>query len=301
VPAFYGDWFMNRLKAGYACWCNPIGGKPYVVSLKREDVAAFVFWSKNYRPFLPALQQIGNLGYPAVFNYTITGLPRIFEPSVVDTDDAIDSFKTVSRLYTPEHIAWRYDPIIISGQTNADYHANRFTELAGKLEGHTTRCHFSYTVMHGKVKRRLAALERDQATGIRNPGRDEQIELAQRLAAIAMEHGIQLCTCCGDHLLSNEIQKSHCVDGELVSRLYYDGSWKGTCKPTRKQCGCTASIDIGAYDTCPHGCIYCYATTNSGRAEKAFHQHDKISAFLGYSRTESDKLITALAVNRPAK
>ncbi len=39
-------------------------------------------------------------------------------------------------------------------------------------------------------------------------------------------------------------------------------------RPTREGCGCFASVDIGAYDTCPHGCIYCYANANRAVAVK---------------------------------
>ncbi len=41
IPAFYGPWFMNRLKYGFAGHANPFGGQKYVVSLKPEDDIVF--------------------------------------------------------------------------------------------------------------------------------------------------------------------------------------------------------------------------------------------------------------------
>jgi hypothetical protein len=56
IPAFYGRWFMGRLQEGFAGVVNPFGGQRFVVSLKPEDVAAFVFWSKDFTPFVDNLK-----------------------------------------------------------------------------------------------------------------------------------------------------------------------------------------------------------------------------------------------------
>jgi len=113
IPAFYGDWFMNRLKEGFAGVVNPFGGQKYIVSLKPEDVRCFVFWSKNFTPFFENLKVIESLGYKFYFNYTVTGLPNIFERNL-DKESAVETLKQLSRIYSPRHINWRFDPIIIS-------------------------------------------------------------------------------------------------------------------------------------------------------------------------------------------
>jgi hypothetical protein len=113
IPAFYGDWFMNRLNDGFAGVVNPFGGQRYIVSLKPQDVVCFVFWSKNFAPFLEDLKAIDRMGYKFYFNYTVTGLPTVFE-SNVDKQTAIETLKQLSQMYSPRHINWRFDPIIIS-------------------------------------------------------------------------------------------------------------------------------------------------------------------------------------------
>lgn len=292
VPAFYAEWFRRRLEQGLAGWENPFGRQKYLVSLKREDVLAFVFWSKNFRPFLPVLREVKRRGFPCLFHYTITGLPRAFECGVVEPDDAVDSLKEVSRLFTPEAVIWRYDPIVMAVEgLGPDEHRKRFEALADRLTGFTTQCYLSYAALYGKVARNFKTFTRETGIRLYDPPNENRIALAHQLAEIARHRGIQLFSCCGDYLVGDGIQKGHCVDGALLSDLYFDGTWKGRKKPSRKECGCTESVDIGQYDTCPHGCIYCYANINKRRADTLHACHDPDSLFLGYTQAESDRFV----------
>lgn len=290
VPAFYGEWFMNRLEAGFAGWKNPYGGQRHLVSLCREAVLAFVFWSKNFRPFLPHLLAVREAGFPCLFHYTITGLPKELESNVVDAGDAIDSLRELGRLFSPEHIDWRYDPIIVSSRTDENYHADRFAWLAGQLEGHVKRCYVSFLTPYRKVLRNLGEFERKHEAGLLGLDAGRRHALATRLAAIAAARGIAMFSCCGDALTGGQIQKARCIDGELLSRLH-PGLPAGRQIPTRPECGCSAAVDIGCYDTCPHGCVYCYANMNRPKAAHAHALHDPESAFLGVPRAESDRWI----------
>ena len=298
IPAFYSDWFMQRLEAGFAGWENPFSGQKIITSLKPDDVAAFVFWSKNFRPFLPHLKTIRERNIPVMFNYTITGLPHEFESNVVDPEDAIESLKVISSLYSPEHINWRYDPIIISDRSDVAFHLERFSWLAGQLKGHVTRCYFSFATMYGKVERNFRNLERAQQATISSPDNAARLFLAGKLADIASAHDIRMFSCCGEYLLAdNRIEKGHCVDGKMLQRLNPACSG-GREKPTRKECGCSESNDIGRYDTCPHGCIYCYANINKERAIKLHKRHEVESAFLGYSKADSDRYLQEMDKKR---
>ena len=296
IPAFYGDWFMNRLKEGFAGIVHPFGGQKYIVPLKPQDVACFVFWSKNFTPFLENLKTIDSLGYKFYFNYTITALPSVFE-SNVDRQPAIETLKELSRTYSPRHINWRFDPIIIASVCDRDFFIKAFEELASELEGYVERCYFSFVTQYSKVKRNFEEFEKTKGVRTVPSGKAFKISLANELATIAEHHGIQMFSCCGDYLLSEKIKKAHCIDGAIIEELFYPDGLQYKEKPTRAECGCTESTDIGTYDTCPHGCVYCYANMNKRQAYAAFHNHDRDSAFLGYSKSDSDRWLAEINKN----
>jgi len=293
ISAFYGDWFMGRLKEGFVGVVNPFGGQKHVVSLRPEDVTCFVFWSKNFAPFLENLKIIDGLGYRFYFNYTVTGLPGVFETNV-KKQATIETLKLLSRIYSPRHINWRFDPIIISSICDRKFWLKAFEDLTSRFAGLVERCYFSFVTEYEKVKRNFEELQKTKGVTIIGCSIDFKIELANELANIAQRYGIEMVSCCGDYLVGKKIKKAHCIDGGIIESLFFPGGLQYTEKPTRKECGCTESIDIGAYDTCPHGCIYCYANTNKHTACQAFRNHDKQSAFLGYAKPQSDRFLAEI-------
>lgn len=293
IPAFYGDWFMSRLKQGFAGVVHPFGGRRVIVSLKPEDVVCFVFWSKDFTSFIEPLKTIENLGYKFYFNYTVTGLPPIFEPHV-DKHSAVETLKLLSRIYSPRHINWRFDPIIVSNICDRGFFVRTFKELALEFEGLVERCYFSFVTEYNKVKRNFEGFQRTSDVRIIDVGKDFKIDLANELAAIAERHGIQMFSCCGDYLVGDNIKQAHCIDGTIIEEVFYPEGFQHRRKPTRQGCGCTESTDIGTYDTCPHGCVYCYANANKPTAYRAFETHDEDSAFLGYSKSTSDRWLAEI-------
>jgi DNA repair photolyase len=302
IPAFYGDWFMSRIREGAAGFINPFGGQRYTASLLPQDVLFIVFWSKNFGPFLKHLDELDALGYRFYFQFTITGNPKIFEENTPQTEQAIEVARRLTERYSPEHVVWRFDPIVFSAITTPDQIRETFTKLVKAMEGATQRCVFSYVQHYGKVRRNFESLHNEHGIIFRadpedkgksahsralefDLTKDEKRAFACELAGIAAEHGINLYTCCGDYLISNScgsvplIQKAHCVDGELIARLA-GGDRAGSLKikPTRKECGCYESRDIGAYDCCPHGCRYCYANVNK---EKAISNYERLAQNTG--------------------
>ena len=124
--------------------------------------------------------------------------------------------------------------------------------------------------------------------------RNDSYVTKDELADIADRYRIKMFSCCGDYLIGPKIGKAHCISGEIAEELFYKNGFEHREKATRKECGCTDSTDIGTYDTCPNGCIYCYANVDKIKAYKRFEKHDEKASFLGYSKAESDKWIEVM-------
>lgn len=274
ISAFYAEWFMNRIRDGYVRWVNPFSRLVHKIPLRPEDVMTFVLWSKNYVPLLPYLDELDANGYHMLFHFTINGLPHIFEPCVPDVVDTVGCARTLSRRYGADAVLWRYDPVLISSITDKQYHLNRFRELCITLEGLVRRCYFSFTVFHPKVQRNASVLHKETGVALYDLATAERMEIANILADIASEYGIEMFSCCGDYLVGGKIKKAHCTDAELLHRLYPDRTRRLIEAPTRDSCGCCECTDIGAYDTCPHGCIYCYANSRAQVAMRNYEKHD---------------------------
>lgn len=274
---------MNRIRDGYVRWMNPFSKAIYQVSLRPDDVSAIVFWSKNYLPLVPYLDELDAGGYRMLFHFTITGLPRVFEPRVPEIDELIKCARILSDRYGSEAVLWRYDPILISNMTDQRYHVDQFTNLCRGLEGSVVSCYFSFAIFYGKVLRNTQALNSETGIVCSNLEIDDRVSLANTLAGIAANHGIEMRSCCGDYLLGDKIKKAHCVDADLLQRLFPDKVVDLAANPTRKECGCFESKDIGTYGTCPHGCVYCYANTNAQAALRSSEKHAPDSDVLGLS------------------
>ncbi len=291
IPAFYAPWFMNRIKEGYAIYRNPFGGQEHRVSLLADDVHSIVFWSKNYGPLMQRLPELESKGYHFCFHFTITGLPLIFEANVPEMKVTVDQFRRLAGEYGSRRAFWRYDPILFSDVTETEYHLKTFSYLAGRLRGHTRRCYISFTQFYSKVKRNALTLLGE--TGIRcyDPSLDEKLELVAELSEIAHDNDIMLLSCCSDYLVGGQVAKGSCIDGALLRELFPDKPFNFKTNPTRDQCACTDSRDIGAYDTCPHGCVYCYANANREEATRRQKQHNEDSELLACRVTPENETI----------
>lgn len=270
IPAFYMPWFMQRVRAGVARCLHPFNGQVLEISLRPEHVHSIVFWTKNGRPLLEHTAELDELGYPFCCHFTITGIPPHLEPRVPAWEDAADSFQQLSKRMGAERVWWRFDPILLTPELDAAFYADRFRALAAALEGHTTRCFFSFADLYGKVQRRLAR----ESLAVTEPSLADKKSLAQELARIAAARGMALFSCCNDGVVGAAVGKARCIDAALLSGLFPGRALNSHARPTRKQCGCSASRDIGMYDTCPHLCIYCYANQNESRVRRRHQQHD---------------------------
>jgi hypothetical protein len=156
IPAFYGEWFMNRLRAGEALVRNPMQKKQVSrILLTPETVDAFVFWTKNPTSFLHCLPEIQALGYSFYFLFTLTPYDATLEPGVPQTEKRLEVFRRLSELIGAENVVWRYDPVIVSNLLSPAWHVEAFNHQAEALSGYTRRCIISFLDDYRTVRRRM--------------------------------------------------------------------------------------------------------------------------------------------------
>jgi len=278
IPAFYAPWLMNRIRAGYCTVPNPYNRHQVSrISLRPEDVDVIVFWTRNPRPLLPALDELDARGYRTCFQYTLLDNPRALDPKSPPVDAAIATFQALASRVGPARVIWRYDPIVLSTATPADYHLARFARIAAALHGHTTRAVVSVMDRYRKLEKRLAALAA-QGIVLADPPADETPDFARLmtgLAAIAADHGMEIQSCAEEIDLTRcGIAPGKCIDDGYLARVFGLQLDAKKDPSQRAACGCVASRDIGMYDTCLFGCAYCYATSSFARAGANHAAHD---------------------------
>ncbi len=281
IPAFYTPWFMNRVKAGFLSTRNPFNANQISrISLRPEDVEAIVFWTRNAEKIIEHLPELDDRGFKYYFQYTITGYPRSLEKSVPNPLKAIETFKLLSERVGSGRVIWRYDPILASNLVDINEHKRLFSKIASLLQGHTKRVVVSFADFYKKTERNLKTIEGLQYSDILQDG-IHAIELAKEFADIARQNGMEIQSCAeAIELSAAGIEHGKCIDDELLKSefgLLLNGSKD---KGQREECGCIKSVDIGQYNTCAHGCAYCYATFNQTVVAKNKKLHDPDSPFL---------------------
>jgi hypothetical protein len=279
IPAFYGDWFRNRLKAGFARVENPYGGKVSTVSLRRADVDGFVFWTRNITPFLGVLGEVHAQTYPFIVSHTLTGYPKALESRTADAHQMIKAMRKMAETFGPRVLVWRYDPILISSLTPPGWHLENFAALARGLRGACDEVVVSFAQIYKKTRRNLDAAAQKHGFAWQDPPAPEKRHLIAKLAEIANGEGMVLSVCCQPDLTPGGVKTARCADPERLMSLaghVFPFKFKGT----RPDCGCAESRDIGSYDSCPHGCAYCYAVGSRDGALRNFKSHDPNAEFL---------------------
>ena len=290
IPAFYAEWFMQRIRAGFCTVPNPFNaGQVSTVSLAPEDVDAIVFWTRFPRPLLPHLGELDDRGYRYYFQFTLLGYPRALETHRPDVGRTVVAFRDLAAHTGPERVIWRYDPILLSAELDATYHRRRFRELASALAGSTQRCVISLVDLYAKARRRLEQPGHpplvDKETWVHDPAFED---LMRSLADIAQRYGMEITSCAETvDLRPCGIRPGKCVDDDLLHQLFGLDILAKKDPSQRPQCGCVVSKDIGQYNTCLFGCQYCYATSSFDAARRRYARHDPSASCLGAEREDA--------------
>jgi len=279
IPAFYGDWFLRRVAEGRCRTVNPYNGKPSDIPLTRDRVDGIVFWTRNAAPFLAGLEQLAAAGYPFVVHTTLTGYPRALERSVASVEASLETMRRIARRYGPRALVWRYDPVMATSLTPPAWHRETFASLARQLAGCTDEVVLSYVQVYAKTR-----VNSDRAAGRfgftwQDPPAEEKRALLGDLAEIARDAGLTASLCAQPELMGPGLTEARCIDAARLSDIAGRPIAAET-KGNRPGCRCARAHDVGAYDTCPHGCVYCYAVRRPELAKRRYRAHDPDGAAL---------------------
>lgn len=256
IPAFYGDWFINRLKEGYLYVRNPMNiHQVSKVHLSPDKIECITFWTKNpSEEFINRLAEIDELGYKYYFQYSVTSYDQNIEINVPRKTIQMERFQKLANKIGKEKVIWRYDPIFFNEHYNFEYHKKWFEFIAQKFEKNTEKCIISFLDYYSKIKKRLIE------NAIPEVEETQMFEFASYLSSIGKKYNIKIESCCeAIDLASVGIEHGHCIDPELINKICLKQYDFKKDKSQRQACGCIESIDIGTYNTCKNGCAYCYA------------------------------------------
>jgi hypothetical protein len=299
IPAFYGDWFSERIDRGYATWINPFSGAAQHVSFARARV--FVFWTKNPRPFLPVLRDLLREGRQVIVLFTVNDYAEEgLEPGLPPLADRIEAFSELSKIVGKGRLTWRFDPVLLSDTLTVERVMERMGEIGDLLASRTSRLVFSFIELerYPRVRRNLAILG---AGGVREPSVAEETVIARRIAELNEDWGLELEACGeGRDFSSFGIGKAGCISADILAREFpkdtvvkdFLSSGPGGRRPKdpgqRKTCGCVPSKDIGRYSTCMHLCRYCYANSSPAMVGKNYAEYCRMRD----ERTDNPSIIS---------
>ena len=280
---YYTPWLLNRFREGFVYVRNPLfPNKVTHYSLEPDKVDAIVFCSKDYRPILPYIREITER-FNTYFFYTITAYGKDIEPGVPSIEESIETLIALSRIVGKERVAWRYDPVLLTKIYTIDTHRATFKSMAERLSPYIDRCIFSFVELYRKLEFNMPELL---------PMTVEEMDcIAEILGSIASRYGIYIQTCGtnGDYSRYG-IHSSGCITLDILGRANGVSFRPLKHRGMRNGCHCIETRDIGAYDTCPNGCRYCYANKSPERAMENYRKHDPKSPILFGTITDSDTI-----------
>ena len=242
-----------------------------------DNTKFIVFWSKNPAPLLPFLPILKQKGIGCYIQYTLNDYETEgLEPNVTSLFGRIETFKRLVDELGFGSVVWRFDPLILTDRISAEDLLHKISNIAHELCGYAEKLVFSFAdiSLYRKVGRNLSEAGINHHEWTEN----EMVEFSRKLAK--MNLNLELATCAEKIDLSEfGISQNRCIDPELICRLSPEiepliRNIK-TDKGQRTLCGCITSKDIGAYNTCPHGCAYCYANTSPVSARQNYIRHQQ--------------------------
>lgn len=273
IPAYYSEWFYNRIKEGYVLTRNPYNPNQVMkYRLNPAVVDCLSFCTKNPAPMLSRLNEIKD--FHQFWQVTITPYGKEVEPDVPKKQLVMESFQHLSQMVGLSCISWRYDPIFITEHYTVGFHIEQFRQMAEKLSGYTDNCVISFIDLYAKTRRNFPE--------VREVSKADQITIAKEFVQLGNQYGITVRSCCeGDFLAEYGVDISGCMTKPVIERAVGKSlDLIKIKKPARDGCACLLGSDIGMYNTCGHGCLYCYANYDKETVERNRKLHNPDSPLL---------------------
>lgn len=289
IPAFYGEWFINRIREGFCMARNPFYPEQVTrFQIDPEVVDLLVFCTKNPGPMLPYMNDLSP--FLQVWYVTITPYGKEIEPAVPDKREICESFRKLSDIVGNRCVIWRYDPIFLNETYTIEYHLQAFEQFAAELDGYTNQVVISFIDLYEKTKRNFP--------GVREVQPGERLILGKAIAGSASRHGMKVFTCLeGTDLAPFGVNTGGCMTKEVLEQAIGEElKVPAGLSQARPGCRCLLGNDIGAYNTCRHFCRYCYANYDRESVMKNSAMHDPDSPLLIGNIREGDQIREAKQV-----
>ena len=279
IPAYYSEWVINRIKEGYVYVRNPMNFHQIRnISLDPESVDCIVFWTKNPKPMFEKLSYFSKYAY--YFQFTLNPYNNDVETKLPPQKEVMETFKELSGIIGAQKIIWRYDPVLLNSRYTVAYHIDKFLEFACQLKGYAEKVTFSFIDFYKKITKNI------MSNGIVEISFEEKNILAENFSKIAKENNFLIDTCAEDIDFSKfDIGRAKCIDDKLIEKITGTSLNIKKDKNQRIECGCVVSIDIGEYNSCPNGCVYCYANYSHNVVADKFNRHNVLSPLLTGNKT----------------
>lgn len=285
IVNYYSEWFINRIKEGFCYVRNPMYPQiVYKYDLSPSKIDFLIMCSKNYRPIIKYIDLL-NSKYRLMCHYTITGYGRDVEPNVPTIDESVSTLIELSKKIGKEKVIWRYDPILLTKRYTKEYIIKAFDYIASKVCNYINRVVFSFVQIYKKLETNFPEI-----IPLTDNDKDE---ILRGISQIAKKYGLRIQTCGmeEDYLEKYGIEKSGCTTKELIKDIYnieYKLKKEGKLRPG---CHCLETRDIGAYDSCPNGCKYCYANQNYKVACYMYKYNHNINSPMLIGNLKKDDII----------
>ena len=293
IPALYPDWFLNRLKEGYALIPNPRAPQRLGrVELSPQIVDCIVFWTKNPAPMFAQFEAVECLAYQFIVQFTLTPYDHTIECGLPPKEKVLKTFIELGKRIGRQRLVWRYDPVIVDSRFSIEWHRNCFAKMCEMLHPYTHRCIISFIDSYKSIEKLFRPMTPEETAAI-----------AGAFSCIAGKHGLGLFTCAEERDLDcYGVQHGACIDRKHLEKIIGSPLTVKVDSNQRKACLCAAAVDLGAYDTCTHGCKYCYAVTSAKTATRRLELHDPLAPIItGYplgNETITDRTVSSHKTNQ---